>query len=211
MKICGKDVLNELFNSVQYQYRTKERVETALHRIQEMNGKLNRNAGDDNELGEANKQKIQEAYDLLKNIIQENSMALEYIDEHGDEINELLNLIPASRLQQLFKSSTQLIGTFGFQAYFDLILVLAVYQSDEQLKQLFSEYIEPTLRNAKKGGVTPTIKERQAKSYEMLRNILQSQNVGCQRFVATHLLEIQKTLLNTLQNRKDTSQDIRLT
>ncbi|XP_031623691.1 RRP12-like protein [Contarinia nasturtii] len=101
-------------------------------------------------------------------------------------------------------------GLFAYQAYFELLIVLAVYQSAEQLNELFINYIEPTLRNAKKNGITQLIKERQIKSYHLLHNILKCENTGCEKFVNENLLQIQKVLLNTLQNRKNSSQDLRL-
>lgn len=123
---------------------------------------------------------------------------------------ELLRTIPAQRLNQLFKGTQQFIGVFAYQAYFELLMALAVYRSAEQMNELFEDYIEPTLRNAKKGGITNLIKERQAKSHQLLYNILKSENSGCEQFVRENLLQIQKVLLNTLQNRKHTSQEVRL-
>lgn len=210
LKITPNDVLGELFNAVYLQYKSKERVELVLQKVVEMNQKLDRTELNETQIGADEAKKIQDAFDLLKNIIQENAMGVEYVEGNEDEVCELLRVIPVKRLSQMFKSTQQFIGTFAYQAYFELLIVLAIYQTDETLNELFVKYIEPTLRSAKKSGVTPLIKERQAKTYELLRNILKSENPGCQKFVAGNLFEIQKTLLNTLQNRKSSSQDIRL-
>lgn len=140
-------------------------------------------------------------------------------------ITEYLKVADKSTLDQLFLSvlneykSKETIAakdvhkkdSFQYQAYFDLLLVLAVYQTTEQLTQLFGEYIKPALQNAKTADISVTNKERQAKSYEMLKNILESEADGCKAFVSQHILEIQSALLNTLQQRKNSSQDMRLT
>lgn len=128
-------------------------------------------------------------------------------------LNELFNAIHKEYKSKegIDASDMQKQDVFQYQAFFDLLLVLSLYQPQEQLAQLFSEYIEPTLRNAKVAGISSVIKERQARSYELLKNILESDSNGCKQFVAKHLLEIQKALLNTLQNRKSSSQDMRLT
>lgn len=210
LKITPKDVLAELFNSVRYEYKTKERIESVLLKVQELNKMIDRKGENDTQIGTGEAKTIQDAYDMLKNIILENAMGIEYVEENTDEVCDLLKTIPAKRLEQLFRGSQQHIGTFAYQAYFELLTALAVYQSNEQLNELFAEYIEPTLRNAKKGGITQLIKERQIKSYQLLQNILKSENAGCQKFVSINLLQIQKVLLNTLQNRKHSSQDIRL-
>lgn len=211
LKVTPNDVLTELFNSIHNEYKSKERIEMILQKVQEINQTVDRSEEDNIQIGEDKAKQIQDAYDLLKNTIQENSMGIEYVDSNGDEIRQLLQTIPQKRLQQLVKNTQQFIGTFAYQAYFELLIALAVYQPAEKLHELFGEYIEPTLRNAKKGGITQLIKERQFKSYELLKNILESENAGCQSFVSKNILQIQKALLNTLQNRKNSSQDIRLT
>lgn len=210
LKVTSNKSLTELFNSIYLKYKSKERVETVLQKVQEMNRTLDRNEADDSPIGAAEAKRIQDAYDLLKNIIQENVMGVDYVDGNEDEVRELLHTVPVKRLSQLFKRTQQFIEPFAYQAYFELLIPLAVYQSEQTLNELFVKHIEPTLRSAKKGGLTPLIKERQTKSYELLRNILESENIGCQKFVQENLLQIQKALLNTLQNRKSSSQDVRL-
>lgn len=210
LKVTPNDVLTELFNSVRYEYKTKERVESVLMKVQELNKTIARSKESDTQIGANEAKTIQDAFDMLKNVIQENAMGIEYVDENTEEVCKMLKTIPEKRLEQLFRSSQQHIGIFAYQAFFELLIALAVYQSSEQLNELFADYIEPTLRNAKKGGVTQLIKKRQSKSYQLLENILQSENAGCQKFVSDNLFQIQKALLNTLQNRKHNSQDIRL-
>lgn len=210
LKITPSDVLTEIFNSIRYEYKSKERVETVLQKVQELNRTLDRREENELQIGSSEAEKIQDEYKLLKNIIQENAMGIEYVEENVDEVVELLKIIPEKRVQQLFKGTQQFIGVFAYQAYFELLTILAAYQSADNLNELFTEYIEPTLRNAKKGGVTQLIKERQTKSYELLRNILKSDNAGAKQFVKENMLQIQKSLLNTIQNRKNTSQDVRL-
>lgn len=210
LKVTPNDVLTELFNSVQFEYKTKERIELVLLKVQELNKTIDRNGENDIQIGANEAKNIQDAYDMLKNVIQENAMGVEYVEENTQEVCELLKTIPAKRMEQLFRGCQQHIGVFAYQAYFELLIELSVYQSNEKLNELFVDYIEPTLRNAKKGGITQLIKERQTKSYQILQNLLQSENAGCKKFVSKNLLQIQKVLVNTLQNRKQSSQDIRL-
>lgn len=210
LKIAPKNVVTDLFKSVRDRYKAKERVESVLQKVQDLNQSVQRSS-DETQIDEAEAKKIKNAVDLLKNTIQENALGGEYVEENADEVREMLLTVPVKRLQQLFKNVQQFIEPFTYQALFELLIVLSVYLSGDDLNDLFVEYIEPTLRNAKMGGVTKLIKERQTKSYDLLRNILSSDHDGCQQFVSANSLKIQKALLNTLQNRKDNSQDVRLT
>lgn len=213
LKISPSGVLSDIFNSIRSRYKTNERIESVLQKVQELNKTIERNDNDADTIGVKEAEKIKTSYDLLRSIIEENTIGVEYVDGNADQVRELLQIIPQKRLQQLFKSILQNIniGTFGYQAYFELLMVFAVYQSEKELNELFIEYIEPTLRNAKKGGITQQIKERQSKSYQLLQNILESQRDGCCKFVSANLHQIQKALSNTQQHRKDSSQDARLT
>lgn len=204
LKITSKEVLVEVFNSIKNEYKEKERIEMILHKLQELNNGIDRTEEEEEVSGNI-------AVTTVKNMLEGNPMALANIENKSEEISALLKSIPKKRLQGMFKSTHSRLNSFTFQAYFELLVVLAIYQSANELNELFTEYIEPTLRNAKKGGVSHLIKERQAKSYELLKNILESENRGCKNFVNEHLLAIQKVLLNTLQNRKSGSQDARLT
>lgn len=210
LKVTPADVLQELFEAIRNEYKNKERIEMTLHKVQELNAKIDRTDDDEKQIGSSEAKKIQGAVEFLKNLIVENALGLEYIEGNEDEVNTMLQIVPKKRMQQLVKSTEQNIGTFVYQAYFDLLVALVVYQSSDELNSFFVDYIEPTLRNAKCGGISKTIKERQAKSYELLQSMLQSENSGCKKFVSGNLLPIQKTLLNTLQNRKQSSQDVRL-
>lgn len=211
LKITPKDVLGEIFTSVLDQYKTKERIENALHEVQKLNNAIQRNDHELIGLNEANK--IQESYDLLKNIIEENTTGAEYVLNNPDEVREILQVIPAKRLQQLFKHTQKIIldGTFTYQSYFDLLMALAVYQSKDELNTLFKKYIDPTLRHAKKDGVTKMIKERQLKSYQLLQNILESQTDGCREFVTDEFKQIRELLSKSQQNSEDSAHDVRLT
>lgn len=209
LKITPKNVLVELFNSVKTGYKEKERIETILQKLQEMNHGIKRQEEDT--IAEADAKNIANAAATIKNMLDGNPQAIANIENKSEEILELLKMIPSKRLQNMFKLTHGNLNSFMFQGYFELLVVLAIYQSANELNDLFVDYIEPTLRNAKKGGVSHLIKERQAKSYELLQNILESDNGGCQEFVSKNLLTIQKVLLNTLQNRRSNSQDARLT
>lgn len=206
LKITPTETLTELYTNVRKEFKAKERVENVLQKVQELNQTVDRSDEDNVQIGSIEADKIQKAHDLLKKIIENYEM--EYIDGNTGEVSELIRIIPAKRIQKLF---TKFVDKYKYQAYFDMLIMLAAYQRAQQLDELFVEYIEPTLRNAKSGGITPLIKERQSKSYQLLQSILESDSNDCKHFVRKNRMEIQKALLNTLQNRKDSAQDARLT
>lgn len=76
LKISPNDVLTELYNSVRHEYKTKERIETVLQKVQDLNRTIHRSSENENLIGTEGAKKIQKAYDMLKNIIQENAMGM---------------------------------------------------------------------------------------------------------------------------------------
>lgn len=214
LKVTSDQTLVELFNTAKLKFESMGRVEIILKRVQELNVSLERDDEEHRQFDEAERTRIKEAYEFLENLLEgKNELGVEYVQaaDNEDEIKDKLRIVPPRRVQQLFKHIKWLLGPFVYESYFDIIVSLAVYQSAEQLKQLFDDYISPTLRNAKEGGVTRLIKERQSKSYELLKNILLSETTGCTTFVNGNVRQIQNLLLGTLQNRKNSSQVARLT
>lgn len=187
-------------------FKHLERLETVLEKLKELNATIKRSA--DDQIDSAH----QKEYEYIQNLIRgENSLVVEYIENNSEEVLEHLKLIPKKRMKTLFQSAQLHLDPFGYESYFDIIEALAVFQSDSQLKSIYDEYITPTIRNSKKGGVTRIIKERQLKSYTLLKNILISENEGCVKFVQENLKQIQKLLLTSVNTKKHNSQITRLT
>lgn len=124
---------------------------------------------------------------------------------------EYLKFIPKKRLENLFKTiHNDKQSAFIYESEFDIIEALAVFQPVNELKSLYVDCITPTIRDAKKGGLARIMKERQLKSYTLLKNILCSENGDCIQFVQDNLKNIQKLLLTSVQTKKHTSQTVRL-
>lgn len=189
-----------------------ERMETILTKIQELHATLDQDESDETKIDAARQKEIQAAYDVIQSLLKgENALGVEYVEENGEEVLTHLRLIPNKRLRNLFKTAKQHLGPFAYESYFDIIEALAVFQSADHLKDLYDEYIAPTIKNVKKAGVTRIIKERQLKSYILLKNILSSENAGCVEFVEGNIKQIQKVLLTAVQTRKHNAQVTRLT
>lgn len=188
-----------------------EKMQAILEKIKELAAKVKQNE-EARPIDASRQKEIQEAFDLIQSLVRgENTAGIDYIEENSDEVKEYLRLIPRKRLQNLFKLAHQNLGPFGYEAYFDIIESLAVFQSADNLKNLHTDYIVPTIRNVKKGGVTRLIKERQLKAYTLLRDILSSENEGCVLFVKGFVKRIQKLLLEAVHTKKHSSQIVRLT
>lgn len=212
-KVAPEDRLIELFTKAKAEFKSKERIETILDMIQKLNQSIEHDDDDnDQKIDEGESKLIQEAYDILQQLLRgENVLGDEYIKGNEEEVKEYLTIVPTKRLQNLFKHTKTSLGPFKYEAYFDIIVALALYQPATQLKELFDDYIAPTLRNVKKGGVSRLIKERGLKSYELLKNILQSENNGCVQFTKSNLKEIQKILLGSMQENKENVKVAQLT
>lgn len=212
LNVTPGKVLVELFAAAKSNFKAKERNEIILEKIHKLNQSLDRSEEEHRNYDANEAEHIQEAHDALDSLLRgENALGIEYIDANGEEIESFLRIVPEKRLQQLFKKTKAHNGPFVYEACFDIVVCLALYQSCDQLKELFDEYIAPTLKNAKKGGITRSIKERQLKSYELLKNILLSENEGCQTFVATNVKEIHKVLLGTVLESKSNAKVMQLT
>lgn len=210
LKITPKETFVELFETAKSKFKSMELIETVSTKIQKLNESLERDS-ESEEMQTDDGHSSQEAYDVLQNLLRgENALGVEYVNGNEEEIKEYLKQVPPKRLNQLFKNVKTSLSAFAYEAYFDILECLAVYQPVDQLKELFDEYISLTLRNAKTGGITHLIKERQLKSYKLLQNILLSENDGCVKFVTQHKKEIQKVLLATMQNRKNACHATRL-
>lgn len=212
LKVTPQKVLVELFAAAKSNFKSKERIEIILEKIQKLNQSLDRSAEKDRKYDASETARIQEAHDVLESLLRgENALGVEYVEENDQEIQIFLRVLPEKRVQQLFKKTRAHNGPFVYEACFDIVVCLALYQPSDQLKELFDEYIAPTMKNAKQGGITRSIKERQLKSYELLQNILLSENDGCQTFAAANVKEIHKLLLGTVLENKSNAKVMQLT
>lgn len=212
LKVTPQKVLVELFAAAKSNFKSKGRIEIILEKIQKLNQSLDRSAEEDRTYDTSETTRIQAAHDVLESLLRgENALGVEYVEDNDEEIQNFLRVVPEKRVQQLFKKTRAHNGPFVYEACFDIVVCLAVYQPRDQLKELFDEYIAPTMKNAKQGGITRTIKERQLKSYELLQNILLSENDGCQTFVAINVKEIHKVLLGTVLESKSNAKVMQLT
>lgn len=198
-------VLREIFATAKMNFKTKEALELNREKIHKLNLALDRAAEEDRQYDADESVRIDEAYELLKRAMRGEGK----LDD--DEIQNNLRIVPERRMQKLFKKVKTQNGPFVYEACFDIVMSMALYSSHEQLQELFEAYIAPTLRNAKTGGITSSIKERLLKSYELLKNILLSENEGCRSFVAAHVKEIHKLLLGTALESKSNAKVMQLT
>lgn len=212
LKVTPEKVLIDLFAAAKANFKAKERIEIILEKVQKLNQTLDRSAEGERKYDSSETARIQEAHDVLESLLRgENALGVEYVDDNSEEVEGYLRVVPEKRLQQLFKKTKAHNGPFVYEACFDIVVCLALYQPADQLKELFDQYIAPTLKNAKKGGITRSIKERQLKSYELLKNILLSENDGCQSFVAGNVKEIHGMLLGTVLESKNNAKVMQLT
>lgn len=122
---------------------------------------------------------------------------------------EYLKITPKLVLTEMFESaktqhSTMKPGTFAAESVCDIIEQLAVYQSHEQLQQLFAEFVRPILqKNGKKSPQAAKnadrLKTQQRKAYQLLNDILESANDGCVAFVAENIGDIQELVLSSFK------------
>lgn len=185
---------------------------TIFEKLQEINATVKRGKEEDL-IDEAREEQRRESFELIESLLLgENVSGVEYVDGNKDEVVEHLKQITYEEFEKLCKRiQKDKCAAFSYESHFDIIVELATFQSVDQLNELYLDYISPTIRNAKKGGVARTIKERQLKSYILLKNILSSENNDCQQFVEQNLKKIQKLLLMAVQTKKQSSQVMRLT
>lgn len=104
-------------------------------------------------------------------------------------------------------------GTFAAEAIFDIMEYLALYQTAEQLKSIFNDFITPVLKKTRKPEISKNVeklKRQQRKCYEMLSNIMTSENDGCLEFVTENITQIQDLVLGSLKTTCNTTQAARL-
>ncbi|KAJ6631724.1 RRP12-like protein [Pseudolycoriella hygida] len=134
-------------------------------------------------------------------------------------ITEYLKVTPPEKLSELYEvakttHASHEAGSFASESIFDIIDRLAVYQSSDQLKQLFDDHIDGVLkRKTKKPTVAKSLeklKKQQRKAYELLLNILTSTTEGSVEFVDANIDQIKDLVLQSLKTTCNTTQAARL-
>lgn len=134
-------------------------------------------------------------------------------------IAEYLKITPHDKLIELFEVAkathkSHETGSFASESIFDIVERLAVYQSSDQLKQLFNDFIVVVLqRKTKKSNVAKSLeklKKQQRKAYELLLNILTSDTEGSAEFVENNIEQIKELVLQSLKTTCNTTQAARL-
>lgn len=127
-------------------------------------------------------------------------------------------ITPRETLDQLFvivqqQQSECEAGNFKSDALYDIVENLALYQTSEQLRKLFDEFVAPVLKKAKKPSVAKRVekvKKQQNKAYQLLQNILSSDQPGCVEFANENIKDIQNLVLTALETTNSTTKVTRL-
>lgn len=136
-----------------------------------------------------------------------------------DVIAEYLKITPHDKLSELFEVAkathkSHEAGSFASESIFDIVECLAVYQTSDQLKQLFDDFIAVVLqRKMKKSTVAKSLeklKKQQRKAYQLLLNILTSDTEGSAEFVDANMEQIKELVLQSLKTTCNTTQAARL-
>ncbi|XP_053948868.1 RRP12-like protein [Anastrepha ludens] len=121
-----------------------------------------------------------------------------------DVIKLYLTRTPEDVLKELFETAkTQLssttVGTFEYDAIFDINAVLLIFQTCEVIRVFFEAFIVPVLKNEKSKLVAKDeqkLKKQQRRTYELLRDILTSDAASCQKFARKNSIALQKLILD---------------
>uniref|UniRef100_A0A182QJL6 Uncharacterized protein n=1 Tax=Anopheles farauti TaxID=69004 RepID=A0A182QJL6_9DIPT len=137
-----------------------------------------------------------------------------------ETIQAYLTVTPKPVLDEMFNVALQQLqemapGTFIYDAVFDIVEQLALYQSKEKLEEIYQKYITVILKQDKKQETvakkTANVRRQMKKVLKLLYEILASENEGCVAFVAAKLGNIEKLLLSTMHLSYDGIQAPRLT
>ncbi|XP_055376742.1 RRP12-like protein [Condylostylus longicornis] len=123
-----------------------------------------------------------------------------------ETIKQFLTITNVTILEELFQTAfNQFIGlqggAFESDSVLDLLVLLLIYQKEENIKLFYDDIIVPIMKNEKKKFIPKDeqkFKYQQRKSYEMLKNILAEERKNCKDFVKHNSTTIQKLLLDTL-------------
>lgn len=135
-------------------------------------------------------------------------------------IGAYVRIAPEERVAEMYRMAQQqqeavgAKGTFQSQALYDIVGILALYQSADELKRELDTFVGPVLRKQKKApgvsGSVETIKKQQRKAYVWLENVLSSEREACVLFVRQNLELVQDIVLSALKTTCNTTQVSRL-
>lgn len=134
-------------------------------------------------------------------------------------IKAYLVVAPQPVRDQLFeKALTQLqaeeVGKFLSDGLFDVVRLLAIYQSADQLQDLFKKYLSVVIKKERKNAFVAkgenAFAKQQKKAYMFFEEILQNENPGCVEFVTKNRLAIKKLLLDTFNVTSAPCHNLRL-
>lgn len=134
-------------------------------------------------------------------------------------IKAYLVIAPQVVRDQLFeKALLQLqaeeVGKFLSDSLFDVVRLLAVYQSAGQLTDLFKKYLSVVIKKERKNSFVAkgenSFGKQQKKAYLFFEEILESENAGCVEFVTKNRLTIKKLLLDTFSVTATPCHNLRL-
>ncbi|XP_060661912.1 RRP12-like protein [Drosophila nasuta] len=135
-----------------------------------------------------------------------------------DVIRLYIARAPADVQNQLFESAQELlagsaVATFEYDAYFDINAAIVCVQKCRGIEAYFEKYMAPVLRNDKSKLVSrdeQKLKKQQRKTYELLRELMTSEQASCQKFTRKNCLQLQQILLEAFDTTCNVCQASRL-
>lgn len=121
-------------------------------------------------------------------------------------IKVYLKITPENVLDELFERGMEQLkttrpGTFLGDSVFDIVEILAMFQSKPKLKLFYEKYITVILKQKQNPEIMAVEelrkRKQQKKCYSILEEILLSDNVGCVDFVRSNLINIEKVFVAT--------------
>ncbi|KAH8402804.1 hypothetical protein KR222_007551 [Zaprionus bogoriensis] len=143
----------------------------------------------------------------------------------GDQRTRALDVIrlyiaraPTNTQAQLFEKAQELLASsslmsFEYDAYFDINAAILHVQNCRGIEAYFEKYMAPVLRNDKSELVVcdeHKLKKQQRKTYKLLRELMTSEQVSCQKFTLKNFNVLQKILLEASSTNCNVCQASRL-
>ncbi|XP_034471932.1 RRP12-like protein isoform X2 [Drosophila innubila] len=119
---------------------------------------------------------------------------------------------------QLFENAQELlaasaVASFEYDAYFDINAAIVRVQKCRGIEAYFEKYMAPVLRNDKSKLVSrdeQKLKKQQRKTYELLRELMTSDQTSCQKFTRKNCIMLQQILLEAFSTTCSVCQASRL-
>ncbi|EDW00336.1 RRP12-like protein [Drosophila grimshawi] len=135
-----------------------------------------------------------------------------------DVIRLYIARAPADVQAQLFESAQSMLAgsalaSFEYDAYFDINAAIVRVQKCRGIEAYFEKYMAPVLRNDKSKLVArdeQKMKKQQRKTYELLRELMTSDQPSCQKFTRKNCLALQQILLEAFNTTCSVCQASRL-